>query len=69
VHATPDEPLQLGTGLGTTRARLRLLYGDAGVLETWSEPGRFRVTVRLPARTLLPAAYVTPAEEHARAHR
>jgi len=70
VQSTPDEPLQMGTGLGTTRDRLQLLYGDAGVLETLSEPGRFRVTVRLPARTLPPAvAHATPAEEHAGAHR
>lgn len=69
VHATPDEPLPMGTGLGTTRARLQLLYGDAGVLQTSSEAGRFRVTVRLPARTLPPAAHATPTEEHAGAHR
>jgi LytS/YehU family sensor histidine kinase len=69
MQCMADEPLQMGTGLGTTRDRLRLLYGNAGVIETTSQPDRFRVTVRLPARPLLPAEHATPAEEHAGAHR
>jgi two-component system LytT family sensor kinase len=69
VHAIPDEPLQVGTGLGTTRDRLRLLYGDAATLETSVEAGRFRMIVRLPARALAPTAMSIPVEEHAGAHR
>jgi two-component system, LytTR family, sensor kinase len=46
-----------GTGLGTTRDRLRLLYGTEASLDTVVRDGRFRVTVRLPARE-------APAIEH-----
>jgi two-component sensor histidine kinase len=58
-----------GTGLGTTRARLRLLYGEEARLDISEAGGRCRVTVTLPARQV--AASPTPATEPslARAHR
>jgi LytS/YehU family sensor histidine kinase len=38
------------TGLGATRDRLQLLYGARASLDTTVANGRFRVTVRMPAR-------------------
>jgi two-component system, LytTR family, sensor kinase len=57
-----------GTGLGATRDRLRLLYGARASLEVNVGAGRFRVTVRLPAR---PVAAAEPHAEpvHARTDR
>ncbi len=69
VDAAPDSPPRLGTGLGTTRDRLRLLYGDEAGVETTAARGRFRVTVHLPARRLAPASRESADWEHARAHR
>ncbi|MEP6733722.1 MAG: histidine kinase [bacterium] len=69
ARLSPGAPLELGTGLGTTRDRLRLLHGNAAVLETVAEADRFRVTIRLPARVVPPAERVTQFEEHASAHR
>lgn len=40
------------TGLGATRDRLQLLYGARASLDTAVENGRFRVTVRIPARAV-----------------
>jgi signal transduction histidine kinase len=69
IQSGPDQPMRIGTGLGTTRDRLRLLYGEVAVLETTATAGRFRVTVSLPARVLEPIAPAVPAEEeHAGAH-
>lgn len=64
-----DPPTRTGTGLGTTRDRLRLLYGDAATLVTVLDPTRFRVTIRIPARVLAPDAAPLPVPEHAGAHR
>lgn len=60
-----------GTGLGATRDRLRLLYGEAGSLETHTANGRFRVVVTIPAHVVPPVPPASePAEpEPARAHR
>jgi two-component system, LytTR family, sensor kinase len=62
-------PPRIGTGLGATRDRLRLLYGDAAELRITADAGRFRVAVRLPARPVLAAADPTIASVGARAHR
>ncbi len=61
-------PERVGTGLATTRDRLRLLHGTAASLETSLANGRFRVTIRIPARA---AAIAPPAtmDDVARAHR
>ena len=40
---------RVGTGLGATRDRLRLLYGSAATVETSASGARFRVVVRIPA--------------------
>ena len=62
-------PARLGTGLGATRDRLRLLYGDAADLHAAAEDGRFCVTLRLPARPVPPSATPTDELDRARAHR
>ena len=54
MSSSRAEPTRYGTGLGATIARLRLLYGDAASLETSAASGRFRVTVKVPARTIEP---------------
>lgn len=62
---------RLGTGLGTSRDRLRLMYGPAGTLTAGAETGRFRVQVELPSH--LPAAHRPASTDegavHASAHR
>ena len=50
-----DEPVP-GTGLSTTRDRLRLLYGDAHSFSARAAGNRFEVSISIPAR----AAPVTP---------
>jgi len=55
-----------GTGLGTTRDRLALLYGGAAELEINGDGAVFRVTARIPAHVAAPTA---AGDEHARAHR
>jgi two-component system LytT family sensor kinase len=75
--ATDCTPSRVGTGLGATRDRLRLLYGDAGVLETSAAGGRFRVTVCVPAHVVPPGEMPSEVQTHpelpesspARAHR
>lgn len=67
--AAPADPARIGTGLGTTRDRLGLLYGEAASIATVAEDGRFRVTVRLPARPLSRLPEAGPVVEHAGAHR
>lgn len=47
-----DESPRLGTGLGTTRDRLQLLYGAAASLDIVHRGDRFRVSVRVPARVV-----------------
>jgi hypothetical protein len=67
--ADAAEP-RAGTGLTTTRERLRLLYGDAQSLAITRSAGRFRVAVTLPARRAPVPAAATPDEtSRARAHR
>jgi hypothetical protein len=66
--ADRDSSSGLGTGLATTRDRLRLLHGGLARLETSEANGRFRVSVTLPAHAL--AAHSDIAfRERARAHR
>ena len=66
-------PARVGTGLGATRDRLRLLYGQAALLETDAVAGRFRVTVGIPAHVVPPSAPLQnaalPQLSSARAHR
>ncbi|MEO8622153.1 MAG: histidine kinase [bacterium] len=69
VDATRTEPLQLGTGLGTTRDRLRLLYGPAATLATDVTDGQFSVRISMPARAVAPRDDTSRIEEHAGAHR
>jgi hypothetical protein len=68
VVVSPDHE-RVGTGLGTTRDRLRLLYGPTADLQTSSNDGRFRVTIQVPARHLPQVATETSEPAHARAHR
>jgi sensor histidine kinase YesM len=69
VEPMTSGPARVGTGLGATRDRLRLLYGDAADLEAVAERGRFRVTLRLPSRPAPPSAKLADEPERARAHR
>ena len=63
-----DEP-RLGTGLSTTRERLRLLYGADQSLEIARAGRRFRVTVRIPVHPASLPALPSTESQHARAHR
>ena len=63
-----DSSSGLGTGLATTRDRLRLLHGGRARLETTETDGRFRVSVTLPAHELDAAPEIV-LRDHARAHR
>ncbi|MGH7620472.1 MAG: sensor histidine kinase, partial [Gemmatimonadaceae bacterium] len=70
VHEPPSGEARIGTGLGATRDRLRLLYGDDAQLHAAAEGKRFRVTLRVPARVAAPSA--DSAADHlagARTHR
>lgn len=49
VENVLQEPPRNGTGLGTTRARIRLLYGDAATFSALASNGRFRVQISFPA--------------------
>jgi two-component system, LytTR family, sensor kinase len=69
VQTETTGPVRVGTGLGATRDRLRLLYGDAASLDAAADRGRFRVTLRLPARTVPPVVEPAGEPESARAHR
>ncbi|MGH9888306.1 MAG: sensor histidine kinase, partial [bacterium] len=69
VAADLPVPARIGTGLGTTGDRLRLLYGSAARLDVAAEQGRFRVTARMPARPGPPPPPAPVEPEHARAHR
>ena len=69
VDAHSADAVQFGTGLGTTRDRLRLLYGDAAALTTDGTGGRFTVQVSIPSRVATPASPTPNMEEHAGAHR
>ena len=51
TSTTPAEPDRVGTGLGTTRDRLRLLYGPTAELQTTS-----RATVAFASRFAFPPA-------------
>jgi two-component system, LytTR family, sensor kinase len=68
VDGTPAEPPRTGTGLGTTRDRLALLYGGAASLTTSAADGRFRVVVEIPVRAAASPPPL-PATEHASAGR
>lgn len=63
------DPERLGTGLGTTRDRLALLYGSRAALDVDADGTVFRVSVRIPATRALPAELLAPASDDARAHR
>jgi LytS/YehU family sensor histidine kinase len=41
-------PARVGTGLATSRDRLRILHGSRASLDTSLANGRFRVTIRVP---------------------
>jgi two-component system LytT family sensor kinase len=69
VQSETTGPVRVGTGLGATRDRLRLLYGDAASLDAAADRGRFRVTLRLPARIVPPVVEPAGEPESARAHR
>jgi two-component sensor histidine kinase len=57
------------TGLGTTRDRLRLLYGGRATLETSTDDRRFRVAIRIPARHLDTPPSDAAEPIYARTHR
>ena len=67
-ESAPAMP-RVGTGLGTSRDRLRLMYGTAASLTAGAETGRFRVQVQLPAHRPAVNRPSSPAEVHAGAHR
>jgi hypothetical protein len=69
VDTAASGPPRIGTGLGATRDRLRLLYGDAAALDVIAERGRFRVTVRVPAHVVPPTIAPANEAERARTHR
>ncbi|MFI5311252.1 MAG: sensor histidine kinase [Gemmatimonadales bacterium] len=69
ADGTAEADPVIGTGLGTTRDRLRLLYGDAQSLEITQPPGRFRVRVAIPARQAPSAPAIADEDSRARAHR
>lgn len=54
IDGAIDASAPLGTGLGASVARLRLLYGDAASLATHASDESFRVSVRLPMRPAPP---------------
>jgi anti-sigma regulatory factor (Ser/Thr protein kinase) len=58
-----------GTGLATTRDRLRLLYGDAYTFTARAEGDRFRVTIRIPVRTTRALPRISGPVAHAGADR
>jgi len=60
---------RVGTGLGATRDRLRLLYGAEQSLEITRVEGQFRVTVSLPAHSAPSEAIAVAESAHARSHR
>jgi len=60
---------RVGTGLGTSRDRLRLMYGSAATFSAGAETGRFRVQVELPARPPSLHEPSLPDRSHARADR
>jgi len=65
-----DAPSErVGTGLGATRDRLRLLYGADQSLEITRGEGRFRVTVALPAHTAPREEVAVREPGYARSHR
>jgi two-component system LytT family sensor kinase len=68
IPAGGDGEGEPGTGLGTTRDRLRLLYGDAHTFSAGRERRRFVVKIVIPSHvaTSLPAA-LSPVV-HASAH-
>ncbi|MEP6495700.1 MAG: histidine kinase [bacterium] len=60
---------RVGTGLGTSRDRLRLMYGALATFTAGAETGRFRVQVVLPARSPATQRTSLPHGVHASAHR
>ena len=66
--ADSGTPARVGTGLATSRDRLRILHGSRASLDASLANGRFRVTIRVPAHA---ADGVLPllTEERASAHR
>lgn len=65
-----NEPAErVGTGLGATRDRLRLLYGAEQSLEITRGEGRFRVMVALPAHSAASVDVPVAEPMYARSHR
>jgi LytS/YehU family sensor histidine kinase len=62
-------PPRNGTGLGTTRDRLQVLYGDAATFSAKADHGRFRVQIAFPARPLAAVIPTTDASAYASADR
>ncbi|MGH7653126.1 MAG: sensor histidine kinase, partial [Gemmatimonadaceae bacterium] len=58
-----------GTGLSTTRDRLRLMYGEAHSFEARGIGSRFIVNIRLPMRSVPLLTQMEPAQVHAGADR
>jgi two-component system LytT family sensor kinase len=58
-----------GTGLSTTRDRLRLLYGESHTFSAGAIGRRFEVTMSIPAREAAPLPAVSLPAVHARADR
>jgi two-component sensor histidine kinase len=69
TNTEPHDSPRDGTGLGTTRDRLSLLYGSVASLSTSNDAGHFRVSITLPARRLSAATEHLLDTEHAGAHR
>ena len=69
IPAGETEVPAIGTGLGTTRDRLRLLYGDAHSFSARAVGGRFEVKIRIPARAAPPPSHESHLVAHAGADR
>lgn len=68
----PDGPVDeivTGTGLSTTRDRLRLLYGDTHIFTARAVGHRFEVVMRIPARIAAPVPSELLPRVHAGADR
>lgn len=69
IAAGVTEAPVAGTGLTTTRDRLRLLYGHRHTITTLAVGRRFEVRIGIPARQAPASTSATHAEQHAGADR
>jgi len=58
----------LGTGLASTQDRLRLLYGDSYAFSAGADGDRFKVAIRIPARTTRALPRISDPALHVGAH-